>query len=274
MEKFNEIGFLSNENAGWIAQTRKEFLPSFEIAERCNRVGMRILFDIPTENINDQQVVACAATGRMVQSFQASKILAERGALADARTIIRSCSESVIAIGALKADPNTLDRFLEDRARGRLALTNSVLEGLDGNKPNGDQIARLHNARSEILAGFGNRKLRAVNWAEMADRAKLKGLYDMAYRLTSANAAHFSIDAAQRHIVMDDTNDVGGFRYHPDKSDLGSTMFAANACILHGLDLIVAWFAMTAYSQELELCVKDWKEKSQPDSDGDLAGRK
>jgi uncharacterized protein DUF5677 len=269
VEKFNEVGYLSKELAGWIALTRKEFLPSFEVAERCNRVGMRILFDIPTENINDQQGVACAATGRMMQSFQASLLLAERGALADARTVIRSCSESVIAIGALKADPSTLDRLLEDRARGRLALANSVLQGVDGNKPHAHQIARLQAVRSEILATFGDQKLRAINWAEMAERAGLRGLYDMVYRLTSANAAHFSIDAAQRHIITDDNNNVGGFRYYPDKSDLGSTLFAANACILHGLGIIVEWFSMAEYSNELELCGNDLKEKSQLESDVD-----
>ena len=263
MNKFNDIGFLSDELVGWIAQTRNEFLPSFEIAERCNRLGMRILFDIPTEKINHSQAFACAAAGRMMQSFQSSLLLTQRGALAEARAIVRNCSESVIAIGALRANPTTLDRLLEDRAFYRRSLANSVLEGVDGAKPNDEHVARLRAVLCEIEEDYGDKKLRRINWAELATGANLKGLYDMVYRLTSANAAHFTLDAAQRHIVPDENNIVGGFRFYPDKSDLGSTLFGANACILHGLDIIVDWFEMKAFAEELRLCTELWKEKSQ-----------
>src|SRR5713226_5904120 len=105
MHKFNEIGFLSPELSSWSKQVRTEFTERFHLAEHINRLGMKMLFDLPAENMSDAHVVANLCFGRALQSFQCAILLAERGALADARALVRSCTEVVIALSVLKVDP-------------------------------------------------------------------------------------------------------------------------------------------------------------------------
>ncbi|WP_374015216.1 DUF5677 domain-containing protein [Massilia sp. BJB1822] len=61
--------------------------------------------------------------GRALQSFQSSLLLAERGALADARTVVRSCVESVVTLSVLRVSPDLPARLVEDHDAHRFPRT-------------------------------------------------------------------------------------------------------------------------------------------------------
>jgi hypothetical protein len=258
--KFNDVGFLSPDLSVWAEEVRNEFNSSFELAERINRLGMQLLFEIPTENINDQQALATASYGRAIQLFQVALLLAERGALAEARAIVRLSAEAVIAVGALKTDPLMPDQFREDYDHHRRTLVNALLEGVEGEKADSAKETRLRAVLAEVDRSYGQRKPRPINWDRSARRAGLKGLYDMVYRLASGNAAHVNLGSLNRHIIPDSNYQLAGFKFHPDKTDLRSTLFAANASMLHLLGLMVDWFPLARFQDELRACIDRWKE--------------
>ena len=101
---FDDDGFLSPDHVAWTATTRAQFKEWFDLVESFNREAMKILFAIkPRQSIN-QQLVAASLYGRALQSFQGAVIMAERGMIADARSIVRSCAETAFAIGSLTVD--------------------------------------------------------------------------------------------------------------------------------------------------------------------------
>lgn len=162
-KRFNDIGFLSPDLVVWASQVRAEFDASFDVADRFNRLGMRLLFDIPTENIDDAKAMATAAYGRAIKSFQAALLLSQIGALAEARALVRVSTEAVILVGALKADPNVTDQMREDVAYHKCALFNSLLEGADGEKPDEEQAASFRAILDGIAQEYPDRKPKTMN---------------------------------------------------------------------------------------------------------------
>jgi len=265
-QRFNDIGFLSPDLVVWAQRVRAEFSASFDVADRFNRLGMRLLFDIPTEDIDDAKAMATAAYGRAIESFQSALLLAQMGALAESRALIRLSSEAVILVGALKAEPNVANQMREDDSHHKRTLVNSLLEGAHGKKPDDEQATRLRAVLNEIAGKYPDRKPKAMNWDSAARKAGLKALYDMVYRLASGNAAHITLGSLERNVLPDETKtQVGGFKYHPDKSDLGSTLFAANATMAHLLGFMVDWFSLSNYHDELTECITRWKETKSAD---------
>jgi hypothetical protein len=260
-DQFNAVGFLSPDLVGWAQRVRAEFSAGFDVADRFNRLGMRMLLDIPTENIDDAKAMATAAYGRAIQSFQSALLLAQIGALAESRTLVRLCAEAVILVGALKADPDMAKRMREDDAHHKRALANSLLE----DKPDDERAAGLRAVLASVNERYPGRKPKSMNWDSAARTAGAKHLYDMVYRLHSGNAAHATLGALDRHLVPDEANQLSGFKYHPDKSDLNSTLFAANAAMAQLLGFMVEWFPLDKYHDELTACIAQWRETKAAD---------
>jgi hypothetical protein len=257
---FNEAGFLSGSIDDWREKVRHEFAQSFALATRLNLLGMKILFDIPTENMeSDAQALAVAAFGRLMQPFQTAILLAERGGMAESRTLVRLSCEAAIAIGALKEDATFADRLVEDHYHHRRALARSLLEGGDdGNPPEPDQIVRLQAILVEIEALYP-KGLRAVVWKDAAKLAHLKLLFDRVYRLTSGDSAHLNLGSLNRHFRADAENQgIDQYIYRPEYRDLPASLDLAESTVLHGIGKIADWFGMAAYGDEIKKCVDVW----------------
>jgi Family of unknown function (DUF5677) len=67
------------------------------------------LLEVPSDN--NSAIQAALLFVRGLSSFPAAILLAERGMTQDARTIIRSCFETVFCFGALRKDPGFLEKF-------------------------------------------------------------------------------------------------------------------------------------------------------------------
>ena len=107
----DEQGFLSPEIAAWIGKHRAENRAWFSLAMDLNSVAQQelLLLEVPLED--SKAVLATLLFVRGLSSFQAAILLAERGMTQDARTIARSCFESVFCFGALRKDRDFLGKF-------------------------------------------------------------------------------------------------------------------------------------------------------------------
>jgi hypothetical protein len=58
----------------------------------------------------------CSALPAALQTFEESILLTERGMIADALTLVGSCTETAIAIGCFAADEKFIDKLFESDA--------------------------------------------------------------------------------------------------------------------------------------------------------------
>ena len=257
MKKFAEVGFLSGELAGWTAQTRRDSNAAFATAERINELAMRMLFDLPAEQMTDAHLLANLCFGRTLQSFQGVILLAERGALVDARALLRSCAESVIAISALKVDSSMPQLLREEHDLHRLKLANALLNGDHALSAEAENDQRL--IIKEIKAQYGEKGPRRINWEAKAKDGGTADLYTIAYRQASIDGVHLTLSTLGRYFADGAGDALPSFRFYPDNSNLDSTVFDACSAMLHALGVLTDWFGLPEHHEELRACIEDWK---------------
>lgn len=105
--------FMSSTFSPSIATIRNDFALWFDMAESFNDLGLRVLPAVKPDQSSNQQLLAAALYGRILTSFQAAYTLAERGMLADARTVVRAAAETTIVLSALVKDASVCDLLLD-----------------------------------------------------------------------------------------------------------------------------------------------------------------
>ena len=91
------FGLLSASVGIWTESKRRQFRDWFRLIEGLNRAAMRALAVEP-DSLEKREVCAALLYRRALQTFQGSVLLAERGMIADALTLVRSCAETALAI--------------------------------------------------------------------------------------------------------------------------------------------------------------------------------
>ena len=220
MMSFEADGFLSPEIDNFRDAVNSES-PSkewFEFAGALNRACHEVLcqLSVPQTN-NEPALVRAALLLRALQSYQAALVLAERGMTGDARAVLRTAVEGVIAIHALAASPAFLDRLEgQDQANQRvLAMVVSDEPALmAGYTP--DERRQI-----EALSREKNDKPK-INWCDEAKSCP--GIYPLLYRLLSTGGTHTNLDTIGRHLEKDANGHPTGVRGGPDLEGIASVL--------------------------------------------------
>jgi hypothetical protein len=134
----------------------------------------------------------------------------------------------------------------EDHAKHCLSLANSMIQMNLAGKAGADLTPFEHEV-GKIMAEYPN-KPHSIVWSSLAVQAGLERLFELAYRFPSGDGAHMTLGALHRHY-----KEEGGVTqtvFHPDKSDLRSTLLAANASLVHLLGLAQEFMGLADYEAE------------------------
>ncbi len=261
-------GFLSADLSVSIANIRRDFEPWFAVAEGFNALAMRVLPDVKAATNNNQQVVAAALYGRALTSFQASLILAERGLIADARTVVRAAAETAIVLSAVAKDAAVCDLLIDRHVWHHVKIRKAWLRDPQATAHmTPEEAAAVKETISDVEAQFPQSKTLTrdpVAVAALADKAGVAALYNTVYRSTSGDAAHTSLDALNRHIRVDANGDISGMKFGPSGDDLPATLSDAISVLGFALHAVADLFQIPELINDLAACVADWKALGAP----------
>jgi hypothetical protein len=124
---FSEIGFLSPSLADWSKAARSQFKDWFDLVDGLNKEAVKLLPAIEPDRTKTPEIVVALLYRRALQSFEGLMLMAERGMVADALALGRSCAETAIAIGGVLTDAKFIELLIEDDAKRRLTYANVIL---------------------------------------------------------------------------------------------------------------------------------------------------
>lgn len=165
---------------------------------------------------------------RAHKSLAAALILAELGLVGDARSVLRSAVEGAIAIRALAVEPKFLDELIEahrvnQRKKARLLVSNPDYAATCS----AEQIAEMNAtiAQVDAMEAAKLKKLQDITWANVGGKY-CKDLYELLYRLLSADGTHTTIDAINRMFDYSPTGEIVSVKVGPDVADMVETLKA------------------------------------------------
>ncbi len=227
-------GFLSPDLVRFIDKHRQDNKAAFDLAGALNRTAQRLMLGAEVKVEGDafsEKNLAQLLFVRALSNFQGVILMAERGAVVEARTLARTCLETVFAlVAAVKMDAAFVDRMVANdmgsKAKGANWLLNRA-DRADFLQPEAEAglQAFLDRLRTE------NEPTGSFMAEEMARRGGLDGLY-VYFRQFSADAAHPMLDALNRY-VDDGQGDVGPIVWGPNcgAGEIAETVVSA-CCFL------------------------------------------
>ncbi len=266
---FEDDGFLSSDLVGWTNMVRTQFKDWFELVESSNREAMKVLLSIKPSQTKNQQLVAAVLYGRALQLFQGSALMATRGMIADARILVRSCTETAIAIGSLASNDKFVDELVENHDRHRLSHANALLDDPDSRQElPSEQIGKLQEVVAEVTGKYKAPRPQRIKWDRAAKKANMTALYDTIYRMTSGDV-HPTMNTLDRHIQPDDNGRIGQFTFRPESRDLVQTLSMVTNALLHAMEALNRALPTEGLEEVVKSCVERWQnlqtgERPQP----------
>ena len=186
--------------------------------------------------------------------------MAERGMIADALTLVRSCAETAIAIGCLANDEKFVDALLESRDKHRLTSANVHLNDPESLQLlSREDINKLQRVVAEVKEQYPEPGPQAIRWAQAAKEANMTALYDTIYRMTSGDAAHASVDAVDRHVKADERGKIEQLAFRPDAQGVEHTLSVATNALLHAMEAMSRVFPEEGFERIVKACMDRWQ---------------
>ncbi|MNJ99102.1 hypothetical protein D3C87_168760 [compost metagenome] len=227
-----KYGFLSEQLDKWIAENNEKNKKFFDLANLANTQCMEIMLN-ETNASDTKSVVAAAIFARAVQSFQGVILLQQRGMEADARTLVRSCAESAIAIGCAVLDKDFLNILTDGHRRYKWEVASSMSASARSTQDDSLDKAALEEIK-EFASEFDAKGApKYPNWWRLAKKAEFMDLYKMVYADASQDGVHVSLESIRRHIELDENGVVKSVLFGPSDVDLKRTMICGLSAILH-----------------------------------------
>ncbi len=212
----------------------------FDCAHELSRFALAMVAGLDMPPLADIQHFTLAALFiRAHQSTQAALILAERGMIGDARTVLRSASEGVIAMYGLAADPGFIDQVVYDYQLNQQKLARVVLDEPAFRKSYSPaEIAQMEATCREVAALRANidetKRRKAIIWDQIAAK-HCPDLYTLIYRPLSMDGTHTNMDAINRHVQTDKSGRVVGLKGGPDAEGIQEVLKFATLVLLWAL---------------------------------------
>jgi hypothetical protein len=187
---------------------------------------------------------------RAVQNFQGVILMSERGAITEARILLRALAETLFLALGMFERPDMLALLQEDNAAHRKGVANAIIQMNIAGKTGGDMSPFEHEVKA-VVAQYGD-KPRSINWSALAYEVGAGGIYEAAYRFTSGDAAHATLESLHRHVEAKDGGDLHQFIFNPNDNDLGWTFRAGLASMLKLMELAVTKMGACQFEQELQ----------------------
>lgn len=243
-DKFTLDGFLAEGMHSQIASFREQFQDWFALAHDVNRLALRWLHHSVAPNVKTfQEFMVAALMLRAIQSFQAAVILAERGIVADARSLARIVCETAIAVGVAAIDETFIDRMASAHQLHRLKVANATLNDREvGPSLTAETQQDLLALVEEVTQQYGKRGPASINWEAEANRANMSGLYLMVYRGTSGDAVHATALSMERHVVVGPDKEILHLLFGPEPKGLDEAVSASVTSMLHALSALSQHF--------------------------------
>jgi len=190
-------------------EARREHRERFNLIDRISDQGQAMLPMFAGFPRKNQYLVTGALFMRGLQTLQGAILMAERVMILEARTLVRSCYETLFYLGASVMDPDFSQRIGLDHLARMEGLSRAHAKWSDM-----EDVADLKTAIDVMKEGHPKGKeLRIVEVAEAAD---MRMRYDAFYKGLSNDSAHPSLMSLRSAWDMDEASStVRGLQWGP-----------------------------------------------------------
>jgi len=217
MKQFNKKGFLALNYRSNLKKVKEEVEKTLtEFLIKITEIGWQLQFDLEIDPSKLVQIHSVTLYSRILNSIQASHLLAVYGLGAQSSNQCRAGLECLFQLAALNNNTALMDGLVSQSFKDTLAYLNSYKGyhsqnenvGPDRIKALEDKIAELQD-RKNVLNSLSIKDIGKLE--TLAKEANMQSWYDLLYRPLS-KATHSSLGSLQEHLKIADDFTLANFK--------------------------------------------------------------
>ena len=199
VSKIEIDGFLSEESEGGRKNYRENYKDVFDLAKEINKFSMAFLQKLKVDWKNNHKLIIHTLCLRIIEHFQGTVLMLERGMMTQAKVLTRAMLEIVFILVALQKNPDLLKCYLDQHEDGRKKALKAALQFKNKDLR---ASAKKHHLEKHYVPQINSLKGKELNplapkqWAKEAD---LEDFYNLYYVLYS-NSIHSNLSALDDHV--------------------------------------------------------------------------
>lgn len=262
----NDTGFLSPETAAWIAKHRREAPQAFRIADDLNRAGVKALYASPPRD-DKQQLLVALLFARLLELYQSTLVLTERGSISAARSLLRVMCEASFYIRACAKDAAFIDEYVQDdRIRQKQLIDALTAIPPEANAVAAEILEDLKRQAAELRSQIKADKQGALKAIDTAERADLLDFYRLFF-VPYSNSVHSAVRDLNTHVVENAKGDIASLKWGPDSERVETTVDAAVQIFFVAVHALLQVFPRPELETEFERLWSEHKARIEAQSE-------
>jgi hypothetical protein len=254
MPPLDEKGFLGKEVEKWIQEIRYAHKDFFALADEVNKYCQKAMYSFEAHNRDKQEVLVSTLYLRVLNNYQASILLAERGMMPQSGVLARAMIEALFSLCAIAKNEKYANDFILENQKHRLKFLNKFRQLHGGLPPDSykEEVDLLEQKLKDEIKSGEIKEKSTEQWSRDAD---MHDWYLTAYSLLSVSV-HSKVKDLERYLVLNDKEDIVEFRWGPDDHDIEKILMTLIQGILTALNC-----ACSLFNQKQEFEVRNFQER-------------
>lgn len=240
MPPLDEKGFLGKEIEKWILKIRGAHSDFFQLADKVNQFCQKQMFKLEAHNKDKQETLVAALYIRVINTYQAAILLAERGLMSQSKTLTRSMIESLFSLCAIAKSEKYADEFILEDQRNRLRYVNKYRK-LHGGIPPEVSRAEIESLEKQLHEDIKEHEIKKKTTEQWSIDAGMHDWYLAVYSVLS-DSVHSKVKDLERHLVVNNSNEIKEFQWGPDDHDIEKILMTLIQGMLTGLKCTLSLF--------------------------------
>ncbi|MBE9397258.1 hypothetical protein IOQ59_08300 [Pontibacterium sp. N1Y112] len=252
MSTFEKVGFLADDMASTSDALCTEYGAYLDVCKELNEFSQKLQYEFEVNTSDPAQLLSAILFTRVLSTYQASLLVAQRGMKQQLKMLIR-CALELYPLVAISKDRDFVFDLIKSEEVERNRNIKKIIKFKERNKEEGDELEEARRLHKELDAKIKKEKLKKVSVFDCAQKAELADWYDTLYALMSSTL-HSSIRSLEEALHMDEEQkNILALKSEPDIEGFDDLLIALAECLMNSL-LAVSKVLSMDEPEIVELC--------------------
>lgn len=263
MNTIKTDGYLSNQITYLIKKNWNKNTKWFNLCKEINRFLNTAMYKMIVHNKCKLEIMVALLYIRYMSNFQGVIIMAERGMVNEAKTLLRCLLECEFAVVAIDKDKTIVDRLILDDRIQQLGKLKAIKRNIENGVPlpkDTFSIDEIKTFIKDVKSEIKKSNIKKFTTRDLAEIAGLITTYDSAYKDLSGTI-HVNVRDLEQYLELNEKGEIKQLLSEQDVKEIGMILLGASEIILKILESISKIFSLS-YDKTWDRILKEFNKLS------------
>ncbi|MBO1225484.1 MAG: hypothetical protein JYX80_13760 [Candidatus Scalindua sediminis] len=242
MSKFDEIGFLAEDNLDFMPALEARYGKYIEICKELNTYSQKLQYELVVHNKHLPELLSSILFSRVLSTYQAALLVSFKGMRQQVIILIRCILEPLFPLVAISKDHTFSHELVKAEEVERLNELNKLIRYKERNNIDVAELAQLKAKKIIVTKNNKKNNLKKISVFDCAKKSGLEDWYYTLYAFTSSTL-HSSVRSLEEALHLDPTREeIIALKYEPESEGFDDLYITLSECLMHAISSICSIF--------------------------------